>query len=88
MTTWHKIMQGALDALDVPRGGSQKSHNGRDGGIQRRSGGTLVELLAEPATVSCPKCGADCGVPRLHTRRRRLVQVVARGRVLSTEIEL
>ena len=90
MTTWHKIMQGALDALDVPsggRGGSQKSHNGRGGGIQRRSGGTLVELLAEPATVSCPKCGADCGVPRLHTRRRRLVQVVAGGRVLSVEIE-
>ena len=46
-----------------------------------------LRVLAPPVAVVCPKCGADCGTPRLATRRRRLVQVVAGGRVLSTEIE-
>ena len=90
MTTWGKIMHTAMDALDIPqtaRGGSVTPHKARGGSIARVSGGELVELLAPPVAVVCPKCGADCGTPRLATRRRRLWEVVAGGRVLSVEIE-
>ena len=87
MTTWHKIMHTAMDALDIPqtaRGGSVTPHKPRGGSIVRQDGGYVLELLGEPATV-CPHCHKP--IPRPATRRRRLVQVVAGGRVLSTEIE-
>ena len=87
MTTWHKLARVAMDALDIPqtaRGGSQTPHKPRGGSIDRVSGGECVELLSEPATA-CPHCGKAIAPPR--TRRRRLVQVVAGGRVLSVEIE-
>ena len=87
MTTWHKIMHTAMDALDIPqtaRGGSVTPHKPRGGSIVRQDGGYVLELLGEPATV-CPHCGK--ALPRPQTRRRRLVQVVAGGRVLSVEIE-
>ena len=90
MTTWGKLARVAMDALDIPqtaRGGSVAPHKPRHGSIARVSGGELVELLAPPVAVVCPKCGADCGTPRLATRRRRLWEVVAGGRVLSVEID-
>ena len=87
MTTWGKLARVAMDALDIPqtaRGGSVTPHKARGGSIVRQDGGTLVELLSEPLSV-CPHCHK--AIPRPATRRRRLVQVVAGGRVLSTEIE-
>ena len=91
MTTFKAALRSALtEAVGIPqtaRGGSVTPHKARGGSIARVSGGELVELLAPPVAVVCPKCGADCGTPRLATRRRRLVQVVAGGRVLSVEIE-
>ena len=88
MTTWGKLARVAMDALDIPqtaRGGSVTPHKPRHGSIVRQDGvGYVLELLGEPATA-CPHCGK--ALPRPQTRRRRLVQVVAGGRVLSTEID-
>ena len=87
MTTWGKLARVAMDALDIPqtaRGGSVAPHKPRGVSIVRQDGGTLVELLGEPVTA-CPHCHKPIAQPR--TRRRRLVQVVAGGRVLSTEID-
>ena len=87
MTTWHKIMHTAMDALDIPqtaRGGSVAPHKAPSGSIVRQDGGYIVELLGEVPTA-CPHCGKT--LPRPQTRRRRLWEVVAGGRVLSTEIE-
>ena len=87
MTTWGKLARVAMDALDIPqtaRGGSVTPHKARGGAIVRQDGGYVVELLSEPVS-QCPHCGKAIAPPR--TRRRRLVQVVAGGRVLSTEIE-
>ena len=87
MTTWGKLARVAMDALDIPqtaRGGSVTPHKPRGGAIARVPGGELVELLGEVPTM-CPHCHKPIAPPR--TRRRRLVQVVAGGRILSTEIE-
>ena len=87
MTTWGKLARVAMDALDIPqtaRGGSVTPHKPRGGSIVRQDGGYVVELLGEVPTA-CPHCGK--AIPQPRTRRRRLVQVVAGGRVLSTEIE-
>ena len=85
--TWGKLARVAMDALEIPqtaRGGSVTPHKARGGSIVRQDGGTLVELLSEVPTA-CPHCHK--AIPRPATRRRRLVQVVAGGRVLSTEID-
>ena len=91
MTTFKAAMRAALtEAVGIPSGAPQartSHHKAPSGSIVRQDGGYVVELLAPPVAVVCPKCGADCGTPRLATRRRRLVQVVAGGRVLSTEID-
>ena len=87
MTTWGKLARVAMDALDIPqtaRGGSVTPHKAPSGAIARVDGGYVVELLSEPV-LECPHCRK--AIPRPATRRRRLVQVTARGRVLSTEIE-
>ena len=87
MTTWGKLARVAMDALDIPqtaRGGSVTPHKARGGSIARVDGGYVLELLSEVPTA-CPHCGK--ALPRPQTRRRRLVQVVAGGRVLSVEIE-
>ena len=87
MTTWGKLARVAMDALDIPqtaRGGSVTPHKARGGSIARVDGGDVLELLGEVPTA-CPHCGKAIAPPR--TRRRRLVQVVAGGRILSTEIE-
>ena len=87
MTTWRKIMHTAMDALDIPQtggGGSVTPHSGTGRAIVRQPGGYVVELLSEPLSV-CPHCHK--AIPRPATRRRRLVQVVAGGRVLSVEID-
>ena len=87
MTTWHKLARVAMDALDIPQragGGSVAPHKPRGGSIARQDGGYVLELLSEVPTA-CPHCGK--ALPRPQTRRRRLVQVVAGGRVLSVEIE-
>ena len=87
MTTWRKIMHTAMDALDIPQtggGGSVTPHSGTGRAIVRQGGGYVVELLGEPVTT-CPHCHKAIAPPR--TRRRRLWQVVAGGRVLSVEIE-
>ena len=88
MTTWHKLARVAMDALDIPqtaRGGSVAPHKAPSGAIARVDGGYVVELLSEPV-LECPHCHKP--IPQPRTRRRRLVQVVAGGRILSTEIEL
>ena len=87
MTTWGKLARVAMDALEIPqtaRGGSVTPHKPRGGSIVRQDGGYVLELLGEVPTA-CPHCGK--ALPRPQTRRRRLVQVVAGGRVLSTEID-
>ena len=87
MTTWSKLARVAMDALDIPqtaRGGSVAPHKPRGGSIVRQDGGYIVELLGEPV-LECPHCHKP--IPQPRTRRRRLVQVVAGGRVLSTEID-
>ena len=87
MTTWGKLARVAMDALDIPapsHNGSVTPHKARGGSIVRQDGGYILELLSEPATV-CPHCHKP--IPRPATRRRRLVNVTAGGRVLSTEID-
>lgn len=88
MTTFKSALRAALtEAVGIPqtaRGGSVTPHKARGGSIARVDGGTLVELLSEPLTA-CPHCHKPIMPPR--TRRRRLVQVVAGGRVLATEID-
>ena len=83
----NRLLRIALDALEIPqtaRGGSVTPHKPRGGSIVRQDGGYVLELLGEVPTA-CPHCGK--ALPRPQTRRRRLVQVVAGGRVLSTEID-
>ena len=88
MTTFKAALRSALtEAIGIPqtaRGGSHKPHKARGGSIQRQDGGYILELLGEPATV-CPHCHKP--IPRPATRRRRLVNVTAGGRVLSVEID-
>mgnify|MGYP003380527223 CR=1 FL=1 len=88
MTTFRSALRSALtEAVGIPA----SSHNGSvrrpaasSGSIQRQDGGYIVELVSPPI-LECPHCGK--ALPRPQTRRRRLVQVVAGGRVLSVEIE-
>ena len=88
MTTFKTALRTALsEAVGIPQtaGAAPVSHHkAPSGSIVRQDGGYIVELLSEPATV-CPHCHKP--IPRPATRRRRLVQVVAGGRVLSVEIE-
>ena len=87
MTTWGKLLHTALDALEIPSGAPQartSHHKPRGGSIARVDGGYVLELLGEPV-LECPHCHKP--IPQPRTRRRRLVQVVAGGRVLSVEIE-
>ena len=85
MTTFKAAMRAALtEAVGLEPMGSTSHHKAPSGSIVRQDGGYILELLGEPATV-CPHCHK--AIPRPATRRRRLVQVVAGGRVLSTEIE-
>ena len=87
MTTFRQVLHVALDALEIPSGAPQarpSHHKAPSGSIVRQDGGYVVELLSEPATV-CPHCHKP--IPRPATRRRRLVNVTAGGRVLSTEID-
>ena len=84
MTTFKQALRAALgDALDLPSGAVRRTA-ARGGSIARVSGGELVELLSEPLT-RCPHCNKPLQRPA--TRRRRLVQVMAGGRVLATEID-
>ena len=84
MTTFKAALRSALsEAVGIPVA-RPSHHKPRGGSIVRQDGGTLVELLGEPVS-QCPHCGK--ALPRPQTRRRRLVQVVAGGRVLSVEIE-
>ena len=84
MTTFKNALRSALsEAVGVPVAPTSH-HKAPSGSIVRQDGGYVVELLSEPATV-CPHCHKP--IPRPATRRRRLVQVVAGGRVLSTEID-
>ena len=85
--TWGKLARVAMDALEIAqtaRGGSVTPHKARGGSIARVDGGYVVELLSEPV-LECPHCHRP--LPRPATRRRRLVNVTAGGRVLSTEID-
>ena len=88
MTTFKAALRSALtEAVGLgPMGpiGPTSHHKAPSGAIVRQDGGYVVELLGEPVT-SCPHCHKPIAPPR--TRRRRLVQVVAGGRVLSTEID-
>ena len=84
----NRLLRIALDALEIPSGAPQartSHHKPRHGSIVRQPGGYVVELLGE-APTACPHCHKAIAPPR--TRRRRLVQVVAGGRVLGVEIEL
>ena len=84
MTTFKAALRAALtEAVGVPVARTSH-HKAPSGAIVRQDGGYIVELLGEPI-LECPHCGK--ALPRPQTRRRRLVQVVAGGRVLSTEIE-
>ena len=87
MTTWGKLARVAMDALEIPSGApiaTTSHHKPRGGSIVRQDGGYVLELLGEVPTA-CPHCGKT--LPRPQTRRRRLWEVVAGGRVLSVEIE-
>ena len=88
MTTFKAALRSALtEAVGIPqtaRGGSVAPHKPRGGSIARVNVGECVELLSEPV-LACPHCHKAIAPPR--TRRRRLWQVVAGGRVLSVEIE-
>ena len=88
MTTFKAALRSALtEAVGIPqtaRGGSVAPHKPPSGSIQRQDGGYVVELLSEPV-LECPHCHKP--IPQPRTRRRRLVQVVAGGRVLSVEID-
>ena len=89
MTTFKAAMRAALtEAVGIPSGAPQarpSHHKARGGSIVRQPGGYVLELLGEPI-LECPHCHKP--IPQPRTRRRRLVQVVAGGRILSTEIEL
>ena len=88
MTTFRSALRSALtEAVGIPQrapAGSVARPAAPSGSIARVPAGELVELLSECPTA-CPKCGARLQRPA--TRRRRLVNVTARGRVLSTEID-
>ena len=88
MTTFKAALRSAItEAVGIPassHNGSVTPHKAPSGSIQRQDGGYIVELLSEPLSV-CPHCHK--ALQRPATRRRRLVQVVAGGRVLSVEIE-
>ena len=88
MTTFRSALRSALtEAVGIPQrapAGSVARPAAPSGSIQRQDGGYVVELLSEPV-LECPHCHKP--IPRPATRRRRLVQVVAGGRVLSVEIE-
>ena len=84
MTTFKAALRAALtEAVGVPVARTSH-HKAPSGAIVRQDGGYIVELLGEPI-LECPHCHKAIAPPR--TRRRRLVQVVAGGRILSTEIE-
>ena len=83
----NRLLRIALDALEIPSGAPQartSHHKAPSGSIVRQDGGYILELLGEPV-LECPHCHKAIAPPR--TRRRRLVQVVAGGRVLSVEID-
>ena len=83
----NRLLRIALDALEIPSGAPQartSHHKAPSGAMVRQDGGYILELLGEVPTA-CPHCGK--ALPRPQTRRRRLVQVVAGGRVLSVEID-
>ena len=88
MTTFKAALRSALtEAVGIPSGAPQartSHHKAPSGSIVRQPGGYVLELLGEPV-LECPHCSKP--IPQPQTRRRRLVQVVAGGRVLSTEIE-
>ena len=85
MTTFKAAMRAALtEAVGVPVAPTSH-HKAPSGSIVRQDGGYVLELLGEPV-LECPHCHKAIAPPR--TRRRRLVQVVAGGRVLSVEVEL
>ena len=88
MTTFKAALRSALtEAVGLgPMGpvGPTSHHKAPSGSIVRQDGGYVVELLGEVPTA-CPHCGKT--LPRPQTRRRRLWEVVAGGRVLSVEIE-
>ena len=84
MTTFKTALRSALtEAVGLPASPTSH-HKAPSGSIVRQDGGYVVELLGEVPTA-CPHCGKAIAPPR--TRRRRLWQVVAGGRVLSVEIE-
>ena len=85
MTTFKNALRAALtEAVGVPVAPTSH-HKAPSGSIVRQDGGYVLELLGEPVS-QCPHCGK--AITRPATRRRRLVHVVAGGRILSTEIEL
>ena len=85
MTTFKAAMRAALtEAVGLEPMGSTSHHKAPSGSIVRQDGGYVLELLGEPV-LECPHCHKP--IPQPRTRRRRLVQVVAGGRVLSVEIE-
>ena len=88
MTTFKAALRSALtETVGIPASTPQartSHHKASSGSIQRQDGGYIVELLSEPLSV-CPHCHRP--LPRPQTRRRRLQQVVAGGRVLSVEID-
>ena len=84
MTSFKAALRSALtEAVGVPVAPTSH-HKPRHGSIDRVNAGECVELLSEPVS-QCPHCGKAIAPPR--TRRRRLWQVVAGGRVLSVEID-
>ena len=88
MTTFRSALRSALtEAVGIPqtaRAGSVARPAAPSGSIARVPAGELVELLSECPTA-CPHCHKPLQRPA--TRRRRLVHVVASGRVLSVEID-
>ena len=88
MTTFKNALRAALtEAVGLgPMGpfGPTSHHKTPSGSIVRQDGGYVLELLGEPV-LECPHCRKP--IPQPRTRRRRLVQVVAGGRVLSVEID-
>ena len=84
MTAFKDALRSALtEAVGLPASPTSH-HNAPSGSIVRQDGGYVLELLGEVPTA-CPHCHKAIAPPR--TRRRRLVQVVAGGRVLSVEID-
>ena len=83
----NRLLRIALDALEIPQtapGATTSHHKARGGSIARVNAGVLTELVSPPI-LECPHCHKP--IPQPRTRRRRLWQVVAGGRVLSVEIE-